>query len=763
MSRLLGDTNLPPASASKCINSPNCASAPKITFLLQTQPRSSKVATTIMMAEATEALNDRTASAQLLSEYEVTSSSYTTSTSTSVDSDSEPPSSPFVTNIPEDADRENRSPKKPHRLASVEQAQSSPLKMFKSRASPNMAQSPQKPEAMRSPRKISSPEKRFPVRPSSPEKRPVIEERTISIDHVLRDNEGLTKAIAILEDEDSEFHGEVEDTLTNVGRYGQEEAPNMDDTMVSTFSTFSAVPDMTMFSKIGHSPSKYAQMGPTPRRTQEMTPATVRRPMDDGVSSPTPRGNKYGKDEGNTTNLILDFTDQISGFSGRLDPLSPTKQARSPIKNSTMPDISRYGSVTPASNRMSNLLDFDIPPAPTPRSVPSITPRELESLKSSFLSEISSLKASLSGKEAEVQSLKTAVGDAEMRVGESLEQVREERSSKEQLAAEKEEWEKRGREMEAVLRNVKDEIVNGERDREDLEGRLEETERRREAAEMMAQEAESKMAAMRANKGLPTSEAADVKPGECVCGGRAVELAVEKVSRELHTLYKEKHESKVAALKKSYERRWDKKIKELEGQVEDLNKENEELKLGRNTTMTQIEPKNPLEVTEDLEKQAARDARTKELEAELEGLSQVVKSVKRDNSELRQLLDDERVEKGKLVQAVDEMIPLVEAFNELMDKQLPPTPSIDNSPRPRSQAENPRNSISRVSGLRAPTSISSIPTVDYGRQKETYNEMRPEQARTLGAAKIRPGSGLGYRSGIMNSIEKMGSYKGRAE
>ncbi|MCV5163677.1 hypothetical protein OFB65_25305, partial [Escherichia coli] len=71
----------------------------------------------------------------------------------------------------------------------------------------------------------------------------------------------------------------------------------------------------------------------------------------------------------------------------------------------------------PGSN-LSNILDFDIPPMPTPRSVPTITPRELETLKSGFLSEISSLKASLSGKEAEVTSLKTAVSDAEKRVGE---------------------------------------------------------------------------------------------------------------------------------------------------------------------------------------------------------------------------------------------------------------------------------------------------------------------------------------------------------
>ena len=274
---------------------------------------------------------------------------------------------------------------------------------------------------------------------------------------------------------------------------------------------------MTMFAKIGHSPTKY---GPTPRRSQMNTPATARRPLQDRSPSPTPRGNRYGasRDDGNTTNLILDFTDQISGFSGRLNH-SPAKLARqSPYKSSMAPNI-HGGLTTPASNRMSNLLDFDIPPAPTPRSMPSITPRELESLKSSFLSEISSLKASLSGKEAEVQSLKTAVGDAEKRVGESMEQVREERNLKGQLAAEKEEWEKRGREMESVLRNVKEEIVHGEREREDLEGRLEESERRREAAEMMAQEAESKMAGMKAGKVcLRHSHTADGSVSPCQPG-----------------------------------------------------------------------------------------------------------------------------------------------------------------------------------------------------------------------------------------------------
>jgi hypothetical protein len=719
------------------------------------------------LSEAAEAAINATPSSQLFREYELTS--YTTRTTT--DSDSEDvPSSPFVASISGEPDRENISPTKLARLTTkslIERDNASPTKMLKGRTTlETTQQSPQKTsESIRSPRKLSSPEKRFPVKPSSPEKRPVEVEKSLSIEDVLRDNEGLTKAIEILEDEDIEHRDELDDTIASMG--GGVEFPNIDDTMVSTFSTFSAVPDMTMFAKIGHSPSKYAGMAPTPRRTQITTPATARRPVNNRSPSPTPRAHRYGKsrDEGNTTNLILDFTEQINGFSGR-NAISPTKQARmSPSKSSTMPDMSYYGSVTPSSSRhMSNLLDFDIPPAPTPRSMPSITPRELESLKSNFLSEINSLKASLSGKEAEVSSLKTAVGDAEKRVGESMEQVREERNLKEQLAAEKEEWEKRGREMEAVLRNVKEEIVHGERERDELEGRLEEIERRREAAEMMAQEAESKMAAMRAGKAPATSENESSKPGECVCGGRAVELAVEKVSRELHTLYKEKHETKVAALKKSYERRWEKKIKDLEAQIEDLAKENEELR--RDMTMTKVDPRDPLEVTQDLEKQAAKDAKAKELVAELEGLSEVVKSVKKDNAELRQLLDDERIEKGKLVTAVDEMIPLVAAFDDMLaNMDSAAAQSAPNAPPTTSHVENLRGSISRASGLRVPTSISSVSTesrIGRGGFGAPANSGH-ERSRSGSAQGMRPGSGLGYRSGIMSSIEKMGSYKGRAE
>ncbi|CZR59794.1 related to USO1-intracellular protein transport protein [Phialocephala subalpina] len=681
----------------------------------------------------------------IFNEYEVTMHS-------SANSDSDgPPSSPFVANVSDSIeDCENISPSKISRLASkspIDREPNSPLKMLKSRASPtSKSQSPSPrtdPNTLRSPRKMSSPEKRFPVKPSSPAKQPSSPqksptiERTMTIEDVLRDNAGLTKAIEILEDEDSEMDHTSDDTLTSLNGIptGNIEESNMDDTMVSTFSNFSAVPDMTMFAKIGHSPTKYAGMGPTPRRTQMNTPATLRRPPQDRSPSPTPRGHRYGKskDEGNTTNLILDFTDQFNGFSGR-PQYSPRKQ--SPLKSTTMPDMSYASTPTVNRHNISNLLDFDIPPAPTPRSMPSITPRELESLKSNFLSEISSLKASLSGKEAEVQSLKTAVGDAEKRVGESLEQVREERNSKEQLAAEMEEWEKRSREMEAVLRNVKEEIVHGERERDQLEGRLEESERRRDAAEMMAQEAESKMAAMRAGKLSPTSPTSDTsekKAGECECGGRAVELAVEKVSRELHTLYKDKHETKVSALKKSYEKRWEKKVRELENKIEDLSKENEEIRLGRDTTITNLGHERE----------------------EGWGVSRELHTLYKDKHETKVSALKKSYEKRWEKKAW-------KGHDNQMENSTPsqPSQSVPQGPS-HSNVENLRGSISRASGLRAPGSMaqgeSRIGRGGFGVPAGNGHE----RTRSGSAQGMRPGSGMGYRSGIMSSIEKMGNHKGR--
>jgi len=129
-------------------------------------------------------------------------------------------------------------------------------------------------------------------------------------------------------------------------------------------------------------------------------------------------------------------------------------------------------------------------------------------------------------------------------------------------------------------------------------------------------------------------------------------------------------------------------------------------------------------------------------------------------------LDDERVEKGKLVAAVDEMIPLVAAFDDMLANMdsAPVNQSAPNVPQAASHVENLRGSISRASGLRAPTSISTSGESRIGRGGFGAPAGHGHEGSRSGSTQgTRPGSGLGYRSGIMSSIEKMGSYKGRNE
>ncbi|KAI3325953.1 hypothetical protein HD806DRAFT_488719 [Xylariaceae sp. AK1471] len=638
-------------------------------------------------------------------------------------------------------DQENVSPNKA-RHSRVLSGGLSPLKIL---APLNgETRSLEKSSTLTSPRKWI-PDKRFPVKVNttpSPEN-PIVQHRDVTLEDAMVENKDLAQAVKIFEDEDTVM--ENSDEIGNVTYVSaghvqyqvddDDEQAGPDDTMVSTFSTFSAVPNMTMFDRIGHTPTKFANVGATSNSRLGLSPQRTSRP-------PALR------DSGNTTNL-LDFTEQIQSFTSRYAQQMSSLRTGSPGKSSA-----NIIAATP-KKRQPNLLDFDIPPLPTPRSIPTVTPRELESLKSDFLSQISGLKASLSGKEAEVLSLKTAVGDAEKRVGECMEELREVKAIKETLAEEREGWEKRGKEMESVLRKVKEEIVHNQREREELESKLEEGEKRREAAEIMAQEAESKIAAMRAGKANAdsTSDASNKSPEKNKApGSREVEIAVEKVSRELHSLYKSKHESKIAALKKSYENRWSKKIYELETKIEELSEENEKLRVGRDATMTKVDANQSMIDDERNERktQAVKDStHIKELNAEIEKLGAVITSVKSDNQELRQLLEQERLEKGELVQLAEEMM----AMQSLCKTETPPPPPPAVKPQP-TTTDDFRSSVGRPSGLRAPGSVKK-PTAS--RIGGLANE------RKIGGGLPRPGSGMGSRSGIMSSIEKMGNYRGRGD
>ncbi|KAK0638867.1 hypothetical protein B0T16DRAFT_422013 [Cercophora newfieldiana] len=806
------------------------------------------------------ALNSSTPSAIRYEAYEVRSVTRTTTQTPGFDAENEdgstPNSSPFMSHV----NAENGSPSPTSRGPSppkvrpmsrvISGSELSPLKIVQQQQQHQQNQQPPlngtieeaalpaksmpPPPLPQSPRKMSSPIKRFPVKisalaaavneppapppaqPASSSPRPSLE-RSMTLQDAIRDNEGLKHAIEIFEDDanegddagsnagdgstmlmgsSAEDQGQGQQQQQYQGYYydDEEEQAGPDDTMISTFSAFSAVPNLTMLSQMrSNSPNKFSTVsGATPRASRgEPQPTPMRTPRANG-----PAPDRY--DSGNTTNL-LDFTDQLrfNGYPSQRGNPSPSRA------NGTVP-------ATPQRNNLVNLLDFDIPPMPTPRSIPTVTPRELESLKSGFLSEISSLKASLSGKEAEVLSLKTAVGDAEKRVGECMEQLREVQGTQGALSAERDSWEKRGREMEVVLRKVKEEIVLSQREREELEFKLDESEKRREAAEMMAQDAESKMAGMRAGKASAEAAAAAESGGRspvAVGSNKEVEIAVERVARELHALYKSKHETKVAALKKSYENRWEKKVRELQMQVDELARENEELRVGRDATMTKVDLARLAELEDERKEEKAKDAaHIKELEAEVEKLEAVAKTVKDDNDELRHLLEKERVEKGELVILAEELMNMqstaaaaaeaaAAAANAAANPPVAATPSTvrtvrgrgNSSSVPESPAANrtparlsmgppPRTTPAanrashegsamrlnpnRMSGLRAPTT-------GLGLSKESkIGRMSHERTKSaaVGGGNVtgvpRPGSGMGMRNGLMSSIEKMGSYRG---
>lgn len=622
-----------------------------------------------------------------------------------------------------------------------------------------------------SPPKSNSPsKKRSPMKEWSEEYEP----KQLTED-ALRENEDLTRASQPVEGDtlrtnDFTIHDDTVSTVDGPAGYA-----GMDDT---AFSAFSAVPnaDMTRFARLGQSPTKSAfaspmksplEEAPTPRPTGRNTPSRNRHQLDDSYSSPTPRRQKPVRDQ-DTTNLLIDFTGQFNPAAER----SPSRNGRlSPKKYHTQSDLASHLSSrrtpspakqslppgTPSESRhLANLLDFDLPPAPTPRSIPSISARELESMKSAFQSQISSLKAELSGKEAEVSSLKNAMGDAERRVGESLEQVREERNAKEGLQAEKADWEKRQQEMQTVLKDVKEEIIRGEREKDQLLKRVSEAEYKRQEAESKTVEAESKIAGMRAS----SSSTAPSENGS-VNTNSEVEAAVTKVAKELHGLYKTKHEAKVTALKKSYSDRWEKKIKDLQAKIDELSKENDDLRVGRDATMTGVEPgalinaSNPeSEAQRDKEKQdrEKHEQRLEEQQRQISTVERELETVRRNlassteqNVALVSQLSASRAETAELVAATEELMILSQ--NAMAGSALSSAANNSAQPPPPQPADS-RSTLSRStsgSGLKAPGFGGYSGESRIGRMPAPsgYGRDRGDHAG-------------GGRSGLLGNIERMG-------
>lgn len=622
----------------------------------------------------------------------------------------------------------------------------------------------------------------------SPTKRVGIYEPSLLTEGSLRENEGLTRAIEMLDHENNisiEQNPDDESTFTIGGFPGCE---GMDDT---GFTNFSVVPatDVTLRQQIEpstprsryNSPAKdsdrlhYGEVTRTPRRPERNTPGSARHRYDQCSQSPTPRRPEK-RHSTEAPELIPDFTEQLYALA-KGPRFSPSRSQRSPRKFDTQPDLLAYTSdrrsptrrpnTPPERRHYASLLDFDLTPAPTPRSVPSITARELESLKSTFLSQISSLRATVSGKDAEVSSLKDAVADAERRVGKALEEIREERGLKESLQAGKLDWEKRDKEMQSVLRSVKEQIIHGDREMDHLQQKLEESERKREEAEGKVIEAQTKIAGMKAGSAAGNS---DGTPGTST--NRSTDAAIEKVAKELHTLYRQKHELKVGALKESYRARWERKTRDLESRIDQLTRENDDLRLGRDATMSGVVPASlhsnavSQEKLEQLEQERAEQAnRCEEQMRALGAVQEELTRARRDNANLMAKFDKERAdlacarhENGDLAGQLEryrlEMADLVAATEEMMQLSLNAASSVSNEANPshvvtkasmenlRGSVENLRGSVSRAaSGLKPPGHAAGLGESRIGRGRGGFGG---------------PAGGSITRSGIMGNIERMG-------
>lgn len=403
------------------------------------------------------------------------------------------------------------------------------------------------------------------------------------------------------------------------------------------------------------------------------------------------------QDRDQTTQLLIeDFTAQFNAVNHPPQPHTPSHRSLhynhpssrgsvnglfspqpSKSRSETAGAPSRRSSVgTPDSNSRL-LIDFDFPPPPSPRSIPTITLREVEKLKSEFLIQLGELKAQLSGRDAEVLNLRESLREAEGRCGnlreevETLEHGKAEAEGmltkfREQAQAQFEDAQREWDEERGGLMKEADEARGRlEEEVETTKARFVEIERMMgealEGKEKLMQELEAakkEIEAIRIGTSAPARTPAD-PPGVCAnCaaggsgggsaggggGGGASKEEVDRIAKELHILYKQKHETKVAALKKSYEQRWEKKVMALESEIEGLKA---------------IPP---------LSEPATSDTSLGETKEKVDNLSQAVEELKKENSTLKGHVERERREKGELVAAVEEMLALqIQTLNEAAD------------------------------------------------------------------------------------------------
>ena len=637
------------------------------------------------------------------------------------------------------------------------------------------------------------------------------------------------------------------------------------DETLGDLSTISAIPaDLTRFANLQTSPTKRPGDAWSPSkqlRTSVMSNAhsTVnrhsqnlsQRPLQlvsrhsesstDGDEESTPRRPRSFND---SPTDLLNFTGQSNilipppGSAPRTTRRSPSGRGAFPVRVNPSPTHRSQASIdrdrtigrspqkqagalaertvpqTPSEARRSihatnglglDLLDLEVEPLATPRSIPTVTPRELETLRSELQSRISGLDATLSGKEAEVQALKRSVTDAEVRVGKASEDLRTERAAKEDIEREKVDLERRTREMEDVLREVKQNAFVEERERDKMRREVAESERKADEAEIKILELTASLQTLRDDriKNIPSPfKNGDPSTPGTVHGAvdidAAVKQATESVARELHALYRGKHERKVADLKVSYEKRWNRKFEDLQQELKKSQDEILKLITERDATMSGVLPgqaqaeraRDQKEIESLMAKSEKAEAEKKMLQAQVTGLEEQVGTLRAECYGLRKEVEQERIEKGELVGQIDLFLTMSEAEKEAVRKPLPESPPQDPELEHQQHRRQHRQQVSIDSHLRpqphqqqmhgqspSPSKASKRMSLSGAPLSSGYGQQVPSKPRPMSMLKAPaggkfsgippPGSKAGAGSagtsrfgggkGIMEGIARMGA------
>lgn len=429
--------------------------------------------------------------------------------------------------------------------------------------------------------------------------------------------------------------------------------------------------------------------------------------------------------------------------------------------------------------------------------MPTVTIRELESLKSSFQSQISSLTASLSGKEAQVDSLVKAVSDAEHRVGQAQETLRDERSAREYAEAQMEDWKKKGEEVQKLLQDVQAELARNDTEREQLIARLSEAEKRAEEAEARSADLETKVIeAESKNVDMTTFLDSDENTkkiySELECQN-AIAEKVNEVARDLHSAYKAKHEKKIKALKDNYQKKADERCKELRVQITRLERQVEEAEKTRDHTFSKVLPANSTtpstqegtvsastSLPEDLQLLEEQKSEIENLKAKLAGLQSELQSLHRSHESVLQDLETERVEKGELVAAAEQMLAMCgEKMEEIQQEEFRKSQAAPAPPAPpKHQRTGSAPSAEQAPSMRSTGFLAGGPAprpgsaLGGGRPGSALDEKRssgigkPSGLRAPGGFGYSSGPGLnrstsGGKSRLLSNIERMGGARGQ--